>query len=119
MPGIIYEDDLTDTGSAILGGTRVYFVAWEITIFGPTVRHPSYWDVDQYVGVGHWELGNDLTPGGAISGIGYDAPHWINAAIGQWISPPGDVGGTFNSAIAQYVRWAIAPGSEVHLYVFG
>jgi hypothetical protein len=119
MPGTIYDDTLTDSGSAALGGSRVYFVAWEVKDFGPVARHPSFWDTDQYVGIGHWELGNDVTPGGILSGIAYDAPHWINRELGQWIAPPGQVGSDFSSAIAQYISWTLSPGVEVHLYVFG
>lgn len=119
MPNVIYEDSLTGAGSAIMGGTRVYFVAWEVTTRGPLVRVPNAWDVDQLLGVGHWALGNDLTPGGLISGLGFDSPHWVNSEIGQWVAPPGQVGADFSSAIAQYIEWAFTPGTEVHVYVFG
>lgn len=119
MPSVIFEDTLTDSGSAVMGGTRVLFVAWEVTVEGPGVHTPNAWDVTSLIGVGHWELGNDLTPGGLISGLGFDSPHWINTEIGQWVAPPGQVGADFSSAIAQYIRWTISPGTEVHLYVFG
>ena len=119
MPSPIFEDTLTDTGESVLGGGRVFYVAWEITTFGPTVHTVNDWDTNTLVRVGHWELGNDLTPLGLISGIGYGEQHWMNVAVGQWIAPPGQVGSDFSSAIAAYIRWAIAPGTAVHLYVFG
>jgi hypothetical protein len=119
MPSVIFEDDLVDTGSAILGGSRVLFVAWEITTRGPNVRIPNSWDTDTIIGAGHWSLGNDLTPGGLISGLAFDSPHWLYADAGQWVAPPGQIGSDFSAAIAQYIRWSFAPGTEVHLYVFG
>jgi hypothetical protein len=119
MPSVIFEDSLSDSGASIMGGTRVFYVAWEITTRGPTARQPNVWDVDALVGVGHWELGNDLSSGGLISGVGYDAPHWIGWQIGQWIAPPGQVGTDFSAAIAQWIRWTFEPGTTVHLIVFG
>lgn len=119
MPFVTFEDTLTDSGSSPLGGSRVFYVAWEITVLGPTIRHPNTWDVDALVGVGHWELGNALDSGGLIAGVGYDSPHWIGWEIGQWIVPPGVVGADFSAAIADHIRWTIEPGTSVHLYVFG
>lgn len=119
MPSVIFEDTLSDSGSSIMGGTRVLFVAWEVTTDGPLVRVPNQWDLDAIVGAGHWSLGNDLTPGGLISGIAFDVPHWIYSRVGQWIVPPGQVGADFSAAVAQYIAWSISPGTEVHLYVFG
>lgn len=119
MPSIIFDDTLTDLGDSVLGGTRVYYVAWEITVDGPVVHPPNAWDAYTTIGVGHFELGNDLTPAGSISGIGWSEPHWFNSAVGQWIVSPGQVGTDFTQEIAQYIRWAISPGTEIHLYVFG
>lgn len=119
MPGVIFEDDLSDAGESVLGGTRVYFVAWELISGGPTVRNPNGWDVNEWLGIGHFQLGNDLTPGGIISAVGYGDVHWLNSEVGQWIVEPGAVGSDFTSIIAQYIRWAISPGTSVHLYVFG
>lgn len=119
MPSTIYESTLTDAGSDVMGGTRVIYVAWEVTVEGPTIRRPNGWDDDSIVGVGHWSIGNDLTSLGLISGLGFDAPHWIYRTIGQWIAPPGLVGSSITYAVAQYVRWSISPGTSVHLYVFG
>lgn len=119
MPSAIYEDTLAGSGSSILGGTRVIFVAWEVTVQGPNVRVPNTWDPDTIIGAGHWALGNDLTPGGIISGIAFDQPHWFYSLVGQWIAPPGLNGADISYAVAQYIQWTIAPGTEVHLYVFG
>lgn len=119
MPGVIWEDSIDGLGSAILGGSRVYFVAWELTVIGPTARHPSYWDTDAYVGVGYYRLGNDLTAGGIIGGVGYGEAHWLSLLIGQNVVDPGQVASDFTSQIAQYISWAIAPGNAVHMYVFG
>lgn len=119
MPSIIYDDEVSGAGSSVLGGSRVLYVAWEVTVQGPNVHQPSVWDSELLVAVGHWELGNDLTPGGLISGVGYDEPHWIYTAIGQWVVAPARVGATDAYSLAQYIRWSMTPGTSVHLIVFG
>lgn len=119
MPSVTYEADLVDSGSDVLGGTRVLYVAWEVTVEGPTVRRPVAEDVEALNGVGYFALGNDLTPGGLISGIGWDEAHWFNWEIGQWIVPPGQVGADFSAAVAQYIHWSVRPGTTVHIVVFG
>ncbi len=119
MPSVIYEASLTDAGDAVMGGTRVYYVAWEITTHGPAMHHYAQWDPYTETRAGYVQLGNDLTPGGLISGIGYDAPIWFNNDIGQWIVKPTLSGSDFTALLAQYVRWALTPGTEVHLVVFG
>lgn len=119
MPSAIYEDVLTGEGAAILGGTRVFYVAWEVTVSGIRVRNGSESDPDALMGVGYFALGNDLTPLGLISGVGWQEAHWFNWTIGQWIPSPAMVGSDFSNDIAQYIHWAISAGSEVHLYVFG
>jgi hypothetical protein len=119
VPSVIFEDSLTDAGTTVMGGTRVFYVAWEVVTDGPRVRPGMEEDTDALLGVGYWSLGNDLTSLGLISGIGLGEAHWMNTRIGQWVVPPGLVGADFSIAIAQYIHWAISPGTEVHLYVFG
>lgn len=119
MPSVTYEATLTDVGSSILGGSRVFFVAWEVTVVGPTVRMPRFWDTSARVGIGHYSLGNDLTPGGLISGVGYGSPRWFERLVGQHVVTPGQVASDFAADIAQYIEWSIEPGTEIHLYVFG
>lgn len=119
MPSTIFEATISGVDSDIMGGTHVYYVAWEVTVQGVRVRNSIEGDSAQLLGVGTFQLGNDLTPLGLISGVGFQEPHWMNSEIGQWIPTPGQVGASFTSAIAQYIRWSISPGTEVHLYVFG
>lgn len=119
MPSVTYEATLSGAGDAVLGGSRVFYVAWEITTVGPTIRYPHSWDPNTLLGAGFWQLGNDLTDLGLISGIGWAEPHWLASMIGQWIAPPGLVGTEFSAALATRIRWTLAPGTEVHLYVFG
>lgn len=119
MPGLSFSQTLTGAGSAQMSGTRVYFVAWEVTVFGPSARQPTVWDPEVWIGIGHYELGNDLTPGGVISGIGYGKANWIDTPIGQRVVSPAEDASGFTREIAEYIRWSIAPGSEVNLYVFG
>lgn len=119
MPYITYDQTLSGAGSAQMGGTRVYYVAWEVTIIGNQIRQANAWDPYSQLGVGYFQLGNDLTPAGSISGVGYDSPVWLNWLLGQWIVEPAEVASNFTSAIAQYIRWAFTPGTSVHLYVLG
>lgn len=119
MPFITFNDTVSDSGAAALGGSRVFYVAWQMTTRGPTVRNPSPWDLDTLLGLGHWELGNSLDSGGLIFGVGYDAPHWMGWEIGQWIAPPGVSGTEYSAAIADHIRWTVEAGSEVHLIVLG
>lgn len=119
MPFAIFDDTLTDTGESVMSGSRVFYVAWEITVSGPPVHTPSSWDPNTLLGAGYWQFGNDLSSLGLISGIGYGEVHWINSELGQWIVPPGSVGTDFSAAIATYIRWTLSPGTSVHLYVFG
>jgi hypothetical protein len=119
VPSVIFDQTLTDAGFSLTGGSRVLYVAWEVTVLGPAVRSPQAWDATALLGVGHFELGNDLTGAAIISGIGYGEPHWLNTPIGQWIVPPGEVGSDFSAAIAEYIRWSLTPGTEVHLYILG
>lgn len=119
MPGTIFDSTLTGAGSSVMAGSRVYFVAWAVTVSGPNVRHPNAWDTDELVGVGHYSLGNDLTPGGVLVGIGFGAARWLNSLLGQHVvSPTIDPAG-LTADLAQYIRWGISPGTEVHLYVLG
>lgn len=119
MPSVIYEDTLTGSGDSIMGGTRVFYVAWEITTPGPAIHPISSWDAYTLNRVGYWQLGNDLEPAGLISGIGWDEQHWMNWTIGQWVVSPTLSGADFTAQLAQYIRWSLSPGTEVHLYVFG
>jgi hypothetical protein len=119
MPSIIFDDTLTDSGSSVLGGTRVLYVAWEVTVEGPAVHRPYSWDPLSLLGVGFWQLGNDLTPGGLISGVGWNEPHWMYTTIGQWVTAPALVGTEFGYSLQQYVQWVLTPVTEVHLIIFG
>lgn len=119
MPSVIYEDTLTGAGTAVMGGSRVLYVAWELTIEGPTVRRPVDGDTEFLNGVGYFALGNDLTPGGLISGIGLHDPHWFNWEVGQWLPIPALAGADLTYGFAQYIHWLVKPGSEVHVVVFG
>lgn len=95
------------------------YVAWEVLADGPRVRNPIEGDSEHLNGVGFFKLGNDLTPLGLISGVGFDEAIWFNARIGQWIAGPGSVGNDANFRVAQYIRWSISPMASVHFYVFG
>lgn len=119
MPFITFDDTISGQGAAALSGSRVFYVAWEVTTLGPAVHEPNAWDTDALLAVGHWELGNALDSGGLIFGVGYDVPHWMGWHIGQWIAPPGVVGAEFSAAIADHIRWTVSDGTEVHLIVFG
>lgn len=119
MPGLIYEGTLSASGDAALGGSRVYYVAWEMTAEGPRVRRPIEGDAEKVAGLGYFALGNDLTALGAIAGVGWQPEVWMNWERGQWLVVPTVVGADFPSVIAERIHWSISPMAEVHLYVFG
>lgn len=119
MPFATFSASVSDSGEASLGGSRVFYVAWEVTTPGPGVIPGPTWDPYTRQKVGFWQLGNDLTSLGIISAIGYDAPHWMNFLVGQWIvSPTADPAG-FTTVFADHIRWALTPGTVATLYVFG
>lgn len=85
---------------------------------GPQVRQPNLWDSTQVVGIGHFQLGNDLTSLGIITAVAYGEAHWMGSMVGQWVAPPGITGADFSAAIAEHIQWSLTPGTSVHLYVF-
>jgi hypothetical protein len=119
MPFVTYENTATGVGSAALGGSQVFYVAWEVTVPGARVRQPTEADLDHLNGVGFLALGNDLTAAGLISGIGWGPEMWLNWRIGQFVDTPTAVGGSFTSIFADHIRWSFGVGTEVHFYVLG
>lgn len=119
MPSAIFDSTLSGSGSSAISGTRVFYVAWDVIVPGPQVRNPNLWDTTAVVGIGHFNLGNDVSSLGILSGVAYAEDHWMGAILGQWIAPPGIIGTEFSAAIADHIQWSISPGTSVHLYVFG
>ncbi len=119
MPSILFDATLSGVNQTALGGTSVFYVAWNVTFLGSRVRQPMEGDAEHVNGVGFLALGNDLTPGGLISGIGWGPEMWMNWTIGQYVAPPGLSGSDFSAWIAGYMRWSIGVGTTVHVIVFG
>lgn len=119
MPGLTYEATLTGVGAAALGGSRVYYVAWEVLTEGPRIRRPIEGDTEHLNGVGYFALGNDLTAAGIIAGLAWQPEVWMNWERGQWIVVPTVVGTDFPAVIADHIHWSVSADAEVHLYVFG
>jgi hypothetical protein len=118
MPFVAFDDTVSGIGSASLGASQILYVATEVTVDGPQIHHPNEWDLTTLLGVGFWQLGNDITSGGIITGVAWAEPHWIHTDIAQWIAPPGLVGADFSIWLADHIQWTITPGTSVHLVVF-
>jgi len=119
MPFSTFDDTVSGSGAADLGGNRVYYVAWRVTVDGNRVRQPTEDDSDHLNGVGYFSLGNALDGASDFAGDGWGDEHWMNWRQGQWIVPPGEVGTSFSRAIAGRIHWGLSAGTEVHLFVLG
>lgn len=119
MPFISFDSTISGVDSVDLGGNRVLYFAWLVTVDGRKVRSPSADDPTQLAGVGFVQFGNDISSAGILSGDAWQPPIWLNSRQGQWIAIPNDLGGAFGSIIAARMHYAISPGTEVHLYVLG
>ena len=119
MPFVTFDDTISGVDSVDLGGNRVLYFAWLVTVDGRKVRSPSSDDPTQLAGVGFIQFGNDITSGGILSGDAWQPPYWLNSRQGQIIANPQDQGGGFGRIIASRLHYAISPETEVHLYVLG
>lgn len=119
MPFISFDSTISGVDSVDLGGNRVLYFAWLVTVDGRKVRSPSADDPTQLAGVGFVQFGNDISSAGILSGDAWQPPIWLNSRQGQCIAIPNDLGGTFGSIVAARMHYAISPGTEVHLYVLG
>jgi hypothetical protein len=119
MPSTTYENTVTGVGSDALGGGRVYYVAWEVTVLGARARQPTESDTEHLNGVGFLALGNDLTSLGLISGVGWGPEMWMNWRTGQFVVTPTVIGTEFPAIFADHIRWSVGVGTTVHFYVFG
>lgn len=119
MPFISFDSTISGVDSVDLGGNRVLYFAWLVTVDGRKVRSPSADDPTQLAGVGFVQFGNDISSAGILSGDAWQPPIWLNSRQGQWIAIPNDLGGAFGSIVAARMHYAISHGTEVHLYVLG
>jgi hypothetical protein len=119
MPSISYDDTVSGHGSVSLTTNRILYVAYEVTAQGRRVRTPRDADPDTLNGVGFISLGNDLTPAGIISGVGWAPEMWLNAVRGQFIAEGYDFSTGYGRWFADHLRWSLSEGTEVHIYVLG
>lgn len=119
MPFFVFDSTVSGVDSVDLGGNRVYYVAWLVTVDGRKVRSPSSDDPTQLAGVGFVQLGNDVTSSGILSGDAWQPPMWLNSRQGQIIATPQDLGGSFGRFIASRLHYALSPETEVHLMILG
>lgn len=119
MPFISFDDTISGVDSVDLGGNRVLYFAWLVTVDGREVRQSGRLDPDQISGVGFVQFGNDVSSAGILTGDAWQEPYWLNWRQGQRIAIPQDQGGSFGRIIASRLHYAISPGTEVHFYVLG
>lgn len=119
MPFITFDSTISGIDSVDLGGNRVLYFAWEVTVDGRDVRQGSQLDPSLLLGVGYVAFGNDVSSAGILSGDAWQEPHWLNWRQGQIIAVPQDQGGSFGRIVAARMHYAISPGTEVHLYILG
>lgn len=119
MPFISFDDVISGVDSVDLGGNRVLYFAWEVTVDGRDVYPSSRLDPNILLGVGFVQFGNDVSSAGILSGDAWQEPMWLNWRQGQRIANPQDQAGSFGRIIAARMHYAISPGTEVHLYVLG
>lgn len=119
MPFNLYDADISDTGSATLSGSRVLYVAWDITNFGALGHDATGIDDEAILAVGGFALGDNFAIG---SGAAQDRWHpfiWFNTQYGLWVpSPAADAAG-FCYDVATRIRWAFGAGGAAHITVFG
>lgn len=119
MPFGLYDADISGSGSAALGGSRVLYVAWDVTDLGGTGHLGGSVDDEAILGVGGFALGDNFAIG---SGSAVDRWHgfvWFNTQYGLYVpSPAADASG-FLADVATRIRWSLTTGAAAHIYVFG
>lgn len=119
MPFAVYESDISGDGSAALSGSRVLYVAWDVTDLGGTGHLAGSVDDLAIVGVGGFALGDNFAIG---SGSAVDRWHpfvWFNTQYGLWTPSPAATASDFLSEVATLIRWSLTVGAAAHIYVFG
>lgn len=120
MPAYL-DADLSDSGvsSWDTGGAGVLFVAWRVTVIGlgPNVPDPAN-NPDRMLRLGWLSLGDVLTIGG-VSGDNWREPIWLDFERGLWTPLPSNNTAESFQVIAHRLRWGFAPGTTVHVLVYG
>jgi hypothetical protein len=119
MPYTVFDSDISGAAAASLSGSRVLYIAWNVLVDGPGVHLGATIDPLALLGVGLVALGDDLTVIGDGAGDHWHAPIWLNIRAGLWTPEPAADPSGFTSMVATRIRWAISPGTSVHLHVFG
>lgn len=119
MPFIVYEADLTGDGSASLSGSRVLYIAWDITTLGVIAHQGAGVVTDAVIGFGGVALGDHFD---IVGGPDVERWHefiWFNQTYGLWTpSPAADTGG-FLYEVATRIKWNIVSDGAAHVRVFG
>jgi hypothetical protein len=119
MPFSLYDADISDSGSAALLGSRVLYIAWDVTDLGGIGHLAGSVDDEAITGVGGVALGDNFAIG---SGSAVDRWHpfiWFNTQYGLWTPSPAADGSGFLYEVATRIRWSLSVGAAAHLYVFG
>lgn len=119
MPFNVYDADISGSGSAALSGSRVLYIAWDITDLGGLGHLAGSVDDEAIVGVGGVALGDNFAIG---SGSAVDRWHpfiWFNTQFGLWTPSPAALSGGFLYEVATRIRWSLGIDAAAHLTIFG
>jgi hypothetical protein len=119
VPFALYDDDISGSGSAVLGGSSVFYVAWDVTSIGYQARNTGSLDELNFAGLGGFALGDSFSIVGGSAVDRWHEFHYFNVEFGLWTPEPSAVGGSFAVAIATRIRWSLSFGTTCHLYVYG
>jgi len=118
MPSVYYDSDVSDSGSATLGGSAVIFVSADLLTVPPLSRLLE--DGVSLLRAGWWALGDNFDVGlGAHDYWG--EKHYFDFETNVWSSSPSqDPGNSLNfTSTATRIRWFVGPGGLAHLHVLG
>jgi hypothetical protein len=119
MPFTLYDADISGSGSAPLGGTRVFYVAWDITNLGALGHVSTGIDDNAVLSVGGFALGDNFAIGSGSAEDRWHEFHWFNSEFGLWTPIPSADSTGFLSVVATRIRWAFGVDGTAHIYVFG
>ena len=117
---ILFESDVSGSGSASFSPTRVNYMLFHTTLVGPIPKPLAMADFDHCLRIGWLTLGVNVD----IPEIGpieyWRPPIWINFFDTEWSAiPQTDVSANDFGTWADTVRWGLSNGVEGHLLVVG
>lgn|GEM_PF-4084207 len=120
MPSVLFDDTVSDEGSANWSGsTQVLYVACDMLALPNRAAPNPYGVTDQLTRLGWFALGDEFDIGDGTFEFWRDY-HFFNFTRNLWTpEPTGIVDGSPLYSVASRIRWFIFPGGIAHLHVFG